>query len=536
MAHAMYPNGFVSSPNALATQAGIDVLQRGGTAIDAAIACALCLCVVYPHMTSLGGDAFWLIQTNSHPPIGLNASGYAGRNVTRSLYDSLEKIPYRGPLAVNTVPGFLQGLEKAQSLSRDLLGSTFPHQDLFRSAICYAEEGFPASSSYAKWSANYLKAHKLSPKDYPLEDSFAEAFFPKGQGVQRGERCTFHALAKTLSHLAREGFSSFYRGTLASTLLSDLERLGSPLQKEDFAEYFAKEVKPIHVPYRKFEAYNLPPNSQGFASLEILSILNNFDLKKIPEGSYEYYSLLIECVKLAFLDRDTYLTDPDFSPIPLKELLSPSHAAELAQKIRNKKATSPLPPLDAKGDTCWFGVADKDGNACSVIQSLYFDFGSGLYSRNTGILMQNRGCYFSLDPSHPNTLEPRKRSFHTLNPAMLLHNEKPWLLYGTMGGEGQPQTQAQIITRLLDYGFSPEEAVSAPRFLYGRAWGEEKNGLTCECGMGEEVIHALQRDYDVTIVEDLSDIMGHSGMILFLEEGGYTGASDPRSDGLATGF
>lgn len=252
------------------------------------------------------------------------------------------------------------------------------------------------------------------------------------------------------------------------------------LSLEDFKNHHADWVEPIHVNYRDTVAYNFPPNTQGMASLEILNVLNNFDVKSLGEGTADYYHVIIEATKQAFADRDKYLTDPEFSDIPLDYLLSKDHGKDQAKRISMEEAAIKVEPLDPKGDTIWLGVVDKDGNAVSLIQSIYHDFGSGIVPKGTGVILQNRGSFFSLDPNHVNALMPHKRTFHTLNPAMMLKNGKPYLVYGTMGGEGQPQTQAAIATRVVDFGMTPQEAINAPRWLYGRTWGKASNDLKME--------------------------------------------------------
>jgi len=274
------------------------------------------------------------------------------------------------------------------------------------------------------------------------------------------------------------------------------------------------------------------------ASLEILNILNNFDVKSLGEGTADYYHLIIEATKQAFADRDKYLTDPEFSDIPLDKLLSENHGKTQAKRIDMAKAAAKVEPLDPKGDTIWLGVVDKDGNAVSLIQSIYHDFGSAIVPEGTGIILQNRGSFFSLNPEHVNALKPHKRTFHTLNPAMMLENGKPYLVYGTMGGEGQPQTQAAIATRVVDFGMTPQEAIDAPRWLYGRTWGKASNDLKMEGRIPEDVLKELEkRGHPVKKVEDYTDTMGHAGAILINQSTHvYQGGTDPRGDGLAAGY
>ena len=297
-------------------------------------------------------------------------------------------------------------------------------------------------------------------------------------------------------------------------------------------------VDPISVDYRGYTAYNLPPNTQGMASLAILNILQNFDVASIKEGSTEYYHLLIEAIKYAFADRDAYLTDPAFSDIPLDELLGKAHGEEIAGRIKESLYANALKPLDPKGDTVWFGVVDAEGNAVSCIQSIYHEFGSGIIPEGTGVILQNRGSFFSLDSSHVNALAPGKRTFHTLNPAMLVKDERPVLVYGTMGGEGQPQTQAALVTRIVDYGMSVQAAIEAPRWLYGRTWGASSNTLKLEGRIPENIRLALaEKGHDIEVLAGFTDVMGHAGAIWIDPDTDVKfGGADPRGDGVAIGY
>ena len=297
-------------------------------------------------------------------------------------------------------------------------------------------------------------------------------------------------------------------------------------------------MQPLTVAYRECEACNLPPNSQGAASLALLNICNNLDIAGMGEGSADYIHALVEATKLAFQERDRWLADPAFRHIPLDMLLSPEHGRALARQIRMDYA-QPFPKgLAVGGDTCWFGVVDAHGNAVSAIQSLFHDFGSGLMASDTGVILQNRGCFFSLDRRHPNCLEPRKRPLHTLNPPMLRQKGRPVLVYGTMGGEGQPQTQTAIVTRILDFGLSPQDAVAAPRWLYGRSWGAETNGLLLEARFPHNVVQELQRrGHAVTLSPMRTESMGHAGAIWRdTAHDMLWGAADVRGDGLAAGY
>lgn len=534
-------NGLVTSPNHLATQAGLDILRRGGNAVDAAIATATTLAVVYPQMCTPGGDNFWLIYNAKEGKLlGLNASGRAGERASIEFYKAkgLKKIPSRGYLAANTVPGAVSGWDEAYLFSRASLNTTMAWKDLFSSAISYAKNGIPVSTSLARWSAINADTADTTFRNLQRFPEFAKIFMKNGAPLAEGDLFCQKDLAHTLEVIANKGAAEFYTGSIAKKIVADMEKHGGLLTLEDFATHKANWVEPISVEYRGLTACNLPPNTQGMASLEILNILNNFNIKDMGEGSANYYHTIIEATKEAFLDRDRYLSDPDFVSIPVKELLSKEHGMAQAQRIRMDKAAASKKPLDPKGDTIWLGVVDKDGNAVSLIQSIYHDFGSGIVAEGTGVLLQNRGSFFSLDPAHVNCLMPKKRTMHTLNPAMLLKNGKPFLVYGTMGGEGQPQTQAAIVTRVVDFGMTPQEAITAPRWLHGRTWGAESNDVKLEGRIPSSVVQELiKRGHPVNVVEDYTDTMGHAGAILIHQETGLLqGAADPRSDGLAAGY
>ena len=532
--------GMVTSPNYLATQAGLDVLRRGGNAVDAAVATAVTLAVVYPQMCTPGGDNFWLIYIAKTGELrGLNASGRAGAKATIDFYASkgLKSIPSRGYLAANTVPGAVSGWDEAYRYSQSALKTSMPWKDLFASAIAYARDGFPVSTSLSYWSAVNADPDDKVFRDLQRFPEFARVFMKDGKPLVTGDMFRQPDLAATLTAIAEKGAAEFYRGDIARRIVADLEKNGGMLSLKDFADHKADWVEPIRVNYRGLSACNLPPNTQGMASLEILNILNNFDVKAMGEGSADYYHAVIEATKEAFADRDAYLSDPAFVSIPLDRLLSEDHGKKQAERIDMKKAAGPKAPLDPKGDTIWLGVVDKDGNAVSLIQSIYHDFGSGIVAEGTGVLLQNRGSFFSLDPKHVNHLEPGKRTMHTLNPAMLLKDGKPYLVYGTMGGEGQPQTQAAIVTRVVDFGMSPQEAITAPRWLYGRTWGAASNDVKLEGRIPASVVEELKkRGHPVKVVEDFTDTMGHAGAILVRDNGVLQGATDPRGDGLAAGF
>jgi gamma-glutamyltranspeptidase/glutathione hydrolase len=535
-------NGTVTTPHYLASQAALEILTAGGNAVDAAIAAASTLAVVYPHMNSLGGDNFWLIYNAKTQELkALNASGRSGEKATIDFYQNqgYNKIPSRGYLAANTVPGTVSGWEEAYKYAQQTMGNAFPWHQIFDSAIRYAETGFPVSLNQERWTKISIDENEREFFYLQRFQSFRQTYLKStGEPYQVGEVFKQPQLAETLKVIAHKGANEFYQGEIANKIIADIEANGGILTLKDFVEHTANWVEPISVEYRDYTAYNLPPNTQGIASLSILNILNNFDLKSVGEGTADYYHILVEATKQAFGDRDTFLSDPEFMDIPLDFLLSKEHGKDLAARIDMNQAAKQVKPLDPKGDTVWLGVVDKDGNAVSLIQSVYYEFGSGIVAADTGILLQNRGSFFSLDPNHVNCLAPRKRTFHTLNPAMLFQDGKPLLVYGTMGGEGQPQTQAAIVTRIVDFGFSVQDAITAPRWLQGRTWGIATNELKMEGRVPPTITAELiKRGHSLKVVDDYTDIMGHAGAILIERATNVKyGSADPRSDGAAVGY
>ncbi len=430
----------VVSPHYLASTAGARMLERGGNAFDAAVAVSACLAVVYPHMTGLGGDSFWLTyQTGEGKVRAYNGSGRSGYLAMPEAYAGLDAIPVRGPKSAITVPGMADSWAAVHSKYGRL-----SFAEVLEPAIAYAEEGFPLSADQYE---NTVLCHELLRR----YDTTKSVYLPGGHIPQAGDRFIQANLARTLKQLAAGGRDAFYKGNIAQEIISSLQGAGGLLTMDDFADHQGEWAEPLTGKYRGYSIYQVPPNSQGFTAIMTLQMLEQYDFSQIEHGSYEYYHVLIEALKLSFRDRNCYLTDPLFSDIPLERLLSPAYTAELAAMIRMDVALS-LDSQPVGSDTAYAAVVDADGNAVSFIQSLYFEFGSGFTAGNTGILLQNRGSFFSLDPSHVNTLLPHKRTFHTLMPAMACLGGLPRILYGTQGGEGQPQTQTALITRMIDYG------------------------------------------------------------------------------------
>jgi gamma-glutamyltranspeptidase/glutathione hydrolase len=538
------PRALVATPHYLASSAGLDALTRGGSAVDAAIAANAVLCVVYPHMAGLGGDAFWLIASPDADGVqGLNADGPAARGATPTFYRDrghAEEIPERGALAALTVPGAVDGWRAAHERFGRLAWS-----DLFAAAIDYARDGMPVSRSLADWLAQDVSILRRFPET-------ASIYLPTGEPQREGARLVQANLARTFEELGSAGArAGFYEGAIARRICESLGPAGSPLKPEDFASYHAEWVEPIATTYRGFEVFEMPPSTQGFATLQILNLLEGFDVAAWGEGTADYYHHLVEAVKVAFADRDEWLSDPKYVQIPLERLLSKDYAAERRALINPRRALvaeevepglryDPTGTRRCKpaGDTCYFCTVDGDGLVVSIIQSIYHDFGSAAIGGDTGIILQNRGSFFSLDERHPNRLEPGKRTFHTIIPAMMLRDGQPVLAFGTMGGEGQPQTQAALVTRMVDFGFDVQQAIEAPRWLMGRTWGKESSNLSLESRIPDETACELKlRGQPVQMVGAWSGTMGHAQAIRIDRANGFLeGGADPRGDGAALGW
>lgn len=533
-------SAMVATPHSLASSAGLRALRDGGSAVDAAIAANAVLCVAYPHMAGLGGDGFWLIADGDDVR-GINASGPAGERATREYYaergDEDDEIPERGAEAALTVPGAVDGWRLAHEEYGKL-----PWESLFDEAIDAAAGGVPVTRSLAGWLR--------TDRDVLAEDDRAgDVFLDGGAAPAAGDLLVQSDLAATLRTLASDGpRDGFYEGAVGRRFCESLAEDGSPLDADDLRAYRAEWVDPLSTTYRGREIYELPPNTQGFAALEILNLLEEFDVAAWGDGTADYYHHLAEAVKLAFADRDAWLSDPEFVDAPLDELLSESYARRRRELIDPDSALpmdvepgiepdAPAESVDAGGDTCYLSVVDEDGLVVSMIQSIYFDFGAGVVAGDTGIVPQNRGAFFSLDPDHVNSLEPGKRSFHTLMPGLACRDGEPVLSFGTMGGEGQPQTQAAMLTRLFDFGYDVQQAIEAPRWLVGRTWGAEDRRLSLEGRVSDRVLDELDaRGQPVAAAPDWDDTFGHAQAIRIHEDGSLSGGADPRGDGSAVGY
>jgi gamma-glutamyltranspeptidase/glutathione hydrolase len=521
--------GAVVASHSLAAQAGLDILREGGNAIEATIAVASTLAVVYPHMTGIGGDGFWLLHTPGKPVRSIDACGAAGAGVTPGLYAGMASIPWRGPLAANTVAGTLSGWGLAYHYSQTAWGGRLPFARLLESAIHYARHGFPVThSQQANTQAKLGELAGIA--------GFADSFLKDGGVPTYGQRHHFPKLADTLEQLARAGADDFYTGDLAAVVARDLEKVGSPLTAADLAAHCPSLQDPLSVKLSVGTAYNQAPPTQGVASLLILAIYDRLRQEGWSPDNVEGMHALVEATKQAFIQRDRHVGDPGSMRVAPESLLESSLVDQLASRVPLEKA-SPWPAPNSDGDTTWLGVIDDAGRAVSMIQSIYFEFGSGVVLPESGIWWQNRGCSFDLRPGQLRSLAPGRKPFHTLNPAMAQLDDGRLLVYGTMGGEGQPQTQAAVFSRYVWGGHNVRSAVAAPRWLLGRTWAEQSTTLKLESRYGADVVERLRAmGHPVEIVGDFDERMGHAGALVRHPDGWIEGGEDPRSDGCVAAW
>ena len=520
--------GMVTAPHNLAAETGLRVLRDGGNAIEAMMAAAAAIAVVYPHMNGIGGDGFWLIHAPGAEPVGIDACGASGGAVDDALYAGMNSVPSRGPLAANTVAGAVSGWQAALAIS-DRWGGSLPLARLMEDAIRYANEGFPKSGNQFRVTA--AKQDELSEIS-----GFKPTFMGPG-GTQAAEGAMFRnpRLGDTLAALAADGLDGFYHGKLARTIAADLARAGSPVSGADLGGHTADVVRPLSVRLGCGTAYNMPPPTQGAASLMILALFDGLGV--VEADGFDHVHGLVEATKQAFMLRDAHIADPAIMTADPADWLAAEFLDGRAAAIDPSRAM-PWPPTgEPGGDTVWMGAIDRDGRAVSYIQSVYWEFGSGVVLEDTGITWQNRGSSFSLTDGARNRLAPGRKPFHTLNPALALLADGRTMVYGTMGGEGQPQTQAAIFTRHVGFGRDLQAAVTAPRWLLGRTWGDETMTLKLEARFDPALVRALaDAGHAVETVEPFSDLMGHAGAVVRHEDGGLEGATDPRSDGGVAGY
>ena len=530
------PHGMVATSHPLATQIGLDVLKQGGTAVDAAIAANAALGLMEPVSNGMGGDLFAIVwDAKTKKLYGYNGSGRSPQSLTLKWFadNGIKDIPSTGPLPVN-VPGCVDGWFALHGKFGKL-----PMKDLLAPTIRYAREGFPLTELIAYyWN---LSVPRLSK--YP---GFTEQFTLNGKAPAKGEMWKNPNLANTLDTIARGGRDAFYKGKIAQTIGDYMKAQGGFLTAADMAAHHGEWVEPVSVNYRGVDVWELPPNTQGIAALEILNILEGYDLKSFGFGSFEHVHLFTEAKKLAFADRAHFYADPAFAKAPLKGLLSKDYAAERRKLISMDKAAKSVdaghPALDA-GDTIYMTTADQYGNMVSLIQSNYRGMGSGMSPPGLGFILQDRGELFVLKEGHPNSFAPGKRPFHTIIPAFITKNGEPWISFGVMGGAMQPQGHAEIVMNLIDFGMSLQEAGDAPRIQHEGS--TEPSGQVTEMADGGEV--ELETGYPY---ETIRALMHHGHKVTFADGpyGGYQaiewdaknkvyiGASEGRKDGQAAGY
>ena len=515
------PSGMVTAPHHLAAQSGNAVLRDGGNAVEAMVAAAATIAVVYPHMNSIGGDGFWLISRPGEAPMGIDACGRAAGLATPDWYSKqgLSAIPSRGPLAAITVAGALSGWQAALKHS----GGKLPLARLMRDALGYAREGTPVTHSQVVYTTRFLD--ELAPQPGYASTFLRDGSAPPAHSLQR-----FPALADTLKQLAERGLDDFYRGALARSVAAELQRLGSPLRLADFEQQSAQIVAPLSVELSVGKVFNLPPPTQGLASLMILGLFDRIRGGAAVDG-FAHVHGLVEATKQAFMVRNRHVCDPATMTVDANDFLADAALSERAKAI-DRHTARPWPEPAIKGDTVWMGAADSQGCMVSYIQSVYWEFGSGVVLEDSGVNWQNRGASFSLDPRSHVVLAPGRKPFHTLNPALARLSDGGEMVYGNMGGDGQPQSQAAVFTRYAMFDQDLQQAVSAPRWLLGRTWGQMSVGLKLENRFDPSVIDALRAaGHELEVVEAFSDLVGHAGAIVRHTNGVLAGAADPRSDG-----
>ena len=523
---AGHRRGVACAPHSAAVEAGRSILAEGGNAIEAMLAMAATIAVVYPHMNHLGGDGFWLIRERSGRVRAIMAAGPAGLDARPELYREYDAIPPRGPLAALTVPGAVGGWMLALDAAK-ANGATMPLDVLLASAIGLARNGYTVSRSQAALTQEKLA--ELAPVP-----GFAGVFLSDGKAPAAGATLKQQAFAETLTQLAHAGLDDFYRGDIGREIAADLARIGSPVTREDVSRYRATLAAPLQVELPAGTIYNTDAPTQGIASLMILALFARLGVKE-AEG-FDHIHGLVEATKRALRVRDRVVTDPNDLAHALDRCLEPRFIAGEAMKIDRQKAAR-WPLADGEGDTIWMGAADASGLVVSYIQSLYWEFGSGCVLPATGIVMQNRGTSFSLQRGALNLLAPGRLPFHTLNPALAVLKDGRIMAYGSMGGDGQPQFQAAVFTRHVLFDAPLAAAIERPRWVLGRTWGDPHTKLRLEQRFDGNLIDGLAAaGHEVDVLsEPYSDVMGHAGAVILHPDGTCEGAHDPRADGGAAG-
>ena len=523
-------NGMAATSHPLATQTAISILKNGGNAIDAAIAANAVLGLVEPTGCGIGGDLFAIIWSADEKKLfGLNSSGPAPKNISinKLKQKGLEKIPPYGPLPV-TVPGAVAGW-----VSIHKKFGLLEFNELFKDAINYAENGFPVSELVSY----YLERSSKIFATYP---NFKDVWMPNGKTPKKGEIFINKNLAQNYKEIANTYGKSFYSGKIAENIVNTVNAQGGFFSLSDLNSFKPEWINPVSTNYRGYDIWELPPNGQGIAALQILNILERFDIESMGFGTSDYIHLFTEAKKVVYEDRAKYYADTNFSNIPVEKLISKEYANERSKLINLKKSSKSFNPGNLEiGDTIYLTVADSFGNMVSLIQSNYRGMGSGVVPDNTGFMLQDRGEMFSLDPSHMNSLMPGKRPFHTIIPAFVTKNDKPFISFGLMGGAMQPQGHAQIIVNLVDFKMNLQEAGDAPRIRH----------VGSSQPTGEKMLDggylSLEKSFDKNEISKLKkmghkfqyDLGGFGGyQAIMIKDGVYYGASESRKDGHASGY
>ncbi len=527
-------DGMVAASHPLAAQIGIDILKKGGTAVDAAIAVNAALGLMEPTGSGIGGDLFAIVWDSKTGKLhGLNASGYSPASLNLDLLKKKEfkRMPFYGPIPW-TVPGCVDGWFTLHKKFGKL-----PFRDLLAPAIKYAEKGFPLTELIAYYwniSVNRFKKYK----------NFQDTYAPEGKSPEKGDIFRNPMLAKTYRLIAKKGRDAFYKGEIAGKIVNYSKKVGGYFSLEDLAEFKAEWVDPMSVNYMGYDVWELPPNGQGLAALQMLQMLRGIDLKVMGHNSAEYLHTLVEMKKIVYEDRAKFYADPAFSKIDYENFLTDKYTRERLKLFNRAKASRELNVYSAppeKGDTIYLTVVDKDRNVVSLIQSNYFGFGSGMVPDGLGFCIQDRGALFSLDKDHFNSFEPRKRPFHTIIPAMVTKNGKPVFSFGVMGGSMQPQGHVQVLLNLLVFGMNIQEAGDAARFRHGGSSqpdsGVMKDGgtLFLESGIMPGVLRDLI-SLGHKIGSSRGGYGGYQGIWIDWKRGVLIGGSESRKDGEAIGY
>ena len=525
-------NGMVATSHPLASQVGIDILKNGGNAIDAAIAANAAIGLMEPTGNGIGGDLFAIIWIEKEKKLyGLNASGRSPSDLDLDFFktNNYSSIPAYGPLPVS-VPGCVDGWFELN----ERFGS-MKMSDILKPAIDYAENGFPVTELVSY----YMELASNNFIEYP---NFKETYFIDGASPKKGELFKNIHLANTLRVIASEGRKGFYEGEIAKIISEFIQEQGGFLSYDDLKNHKSEWVEPVSTKYRGYDVWELPPNGQGIAALQILNLLEGFDIESMGFGSAEYIHHFVEAKKIAFADRAKYYADPDFNKIPTQYLISKEYSNKRRAEINPNKAAKSVQALNLEnGDTIYLTTADSDGNMVSLIQSNYRGMGSGMVPPGLGFMLQDRGELFSLEEGHFNVYEPNKRPFHTIIPAFITKNNKPYVSFGLMGGAMQPQGHAQIVINLIDFGMNLQEAGDAPRIRHQSSeqptGGFMKDGgqLAIEQGFDyKEIRELIKKGHN--IIYDLGSFGGYQAIMIDYIRKIYFGASESRKDGSAIGY